>query len=507
MKLRQSFLSALTLVLASTFVNAQDAAALTGPGLPSRKPAVTTDGLERLISRSKLLAHAEQFFSFAQLSNGNRAFGSKGHEATIQYIKRLLDRTGYYDVEFQTFTYPYAESRSQLTVDGKDLLTQAFTYSPGGDVTAPIAIVSNVGCEASDYPTLTGKIALIKRGDCDFGLKVAYAGGAGASGAIIYTNVDTAPSGGTLGQPSRPEGPYVPSAFIHKADGEAFISRINAGEEVVASIHATAISEDRSTSNVIATTKQGDRDNIIVAGAHSDSVPAGPGLNDDGSGSMGILEVALNLAKFKVKNAVRFIWWSAEEFGLVGSEYYVEHLSDEERQKIALYLNFDMIASPNAGFFVFDGDGNATDIPGPAGSEVIETLYRGYFDSHNIRTGSAVFGGSSDYQPFVDVGIPSGGLMTGAGGLKTAEGAEWWGGEAGVAYDRCYHQLCDNLENLFVDAWERNSKAIAYSIATYAQGIEGIPRTPRPPTRTLRVSKLSYEQRLHLTCDHDDDAA
>jgi hypothetical protein len=144
MKLRQSFLPVLILTLASTFFDAQDAAALT----PSRAPAVTTDALERLISRNKLLAHAEQFFSFAQLSNGNRAFGSEGHEATIHYIKRLLDETGYYDVEFQTFTYPYAEARSQLTVDGKDLFTSAFTYSPGGDVTAPLAVVSNVGCQA-----------------------------------------------------------------------------------------------------------------------------------------------------------------------------------------------------------------------------------------------------------------------------------------------------------------------------------------------------------------------
>ena len=110
---------------------------------------------------------------------------------------------------------------------------------------------------------------------------------------------------------------------------------------------------------------------------------------------------------------------------VAAGEIDVEHLPEEERQKVALYLNFDMIASPNSGYFVFDGDGNATDIPGPPGSEVIETLYRSYFDSYNIHTGSAVFGGSSDYQPFVDAGIPSGGLMTGAGGLKTIEGAQW----------------------------------------------------------------------------------
>ncbi|KAF6743008.1 hypothetical protein DFP72DRAFT_1021496 [Ephemerocybe angulata] len=506
MRLQVSLLSALS--LASGFASTVAQSEITGAGFPSLKQPVTTKALESLINRKNLLGHAEQLLKFSELSNGTRAFGSKGHEATIHYVKKLLERTGYYDVEFQTFTWPYSESTSKLTVDGQDVWTSTFTYAPGGDVTAPIALVANDGCQVSDYPVLTGKVALIKRGNCDFGLKVAFAGGAGASGAIIYNNVDGRPTGGTLAQPTRPEGPYVPSAYITTADAAGFIEKINAGTEVSATIHATVINEDRSTSNVIATTKQGDRNNVIMAGAHSDSVPAGPGLNDDGSGSIAILEVALNLAKFRgPKNAVRFAWWTAEEFGLVGSEHYVAQLPEAERQKVALYLNFDMIASPNSGYFVFDGDGNATNVPGPSGSEVIESLYRSYFDSHSIKTGSAVFGGSSDYQPFVDVGIPSGGLMTGAGGVKTAEGAEWWGGEAGVAYDVCYHQKCDDIQNLRVDVWERNAKAIAHSIATYANSIQGIPRTTRPPVSSLRVSKLSYEERIHLTCDHEDDAA
>lgn len=232
----------------------------------------------------------------------------------------------------------------------------------------------------------------------------------------------------------------------------------------------------------------------------------------------------MNLAKYRVKNAVRFGWWSAEEFGLVGSEYYVDHLPEEERQKVALYLNFDMIASPNAGIFVFDGDGNATTIPGAPGSAAIETLYRDYFYSHDVVPGAAGFTGNSDYQPFLDIGIPTGGLNTGSGGIKTAEEAARyvqaslsekpcshsicrWGGQAGIAYDACYHLACDTVQNLNVDVWERNAKSIAHGIATYANDITGIPRAPRPPVRTLRVAKLSYEQRLHLSCDHDDDSS
>lgn len=140
---------------------------------------------------------------------------------------------------------------------------------------------------------------------------------------------------------------------------------------------------------------------------------------------MGILEVALNLPKFSVNNAVRFIWWTAEEFGLIGSEYHVEHLSEEARQKIAIYLNFDMIASPNGGYFIFDGDGNETNLPGAPGSKAIEDMYRAYFDMHSIRVGPAGFTGGSDYQPFVDIGVPAGGLHTGTSPSKTEQGAEW----------------------------------------------------------------------------------
>ncbi|KAJ3550933.1 hypothetical protein NMY22_g128 [Coprinellus aureogranulatus] len=467
------------------------------PVLSQDNPPLNPQALEDLVNRDNLLKHAEQFLAFSELSNGTRAFGSKGHDATIRYIKRLLDETGFYDTEFEEFVYSYSEATAQFSVNGHSYPTRGLGYAPSGEVTGPVP----------DFPgTVKGNIALILRGTCDLGLKVALAGGAGAIGSIIYNNIDAEPISGTLGAPSRPQGPYVPSAYISGLNGKAFIASIEAGTEVIANIRVQSIVEDRITANVIATTKEGDRENVIVAGAHSDSVPAGPGLNDDGSGSMGILEVALSLAKFNgVKNAVRFIWWSAEEFGLIGSEYHVEHLSDEARQKVALYLNFDMIASPNAGYFVFDGDGDETGVPGPPGSEAIESLYRAYFDRHNITTGSAVFGGSSDYQPFVDVGIPSGGLMTGASGIKTAEGAQLWGGEAGIAYDICYHQRCDVIENLNVDAWERNSKAVAHSIATYAQSVEGIPRPLRGPVRSLRVSNLSYEERLHLTCDHDDD--
>ena len=209
------------------------------------------------------------------------------------------------------------------------------------------------------------------------------------------------------------------------------------------------------TSNVLAELPGKNRDNVVMAGAHLDSVPAGPGINDNGSGSAGLLEVAENLGKVKPQNTLRFAWWGAEEANLVGSTYYVNNLTDAEYAKIALYLNFDMIGSPNHGLFIYDGD-NSDQVgagPGPAGSAQIEQTFQRFFESRGLPTQGTDFSGRSDYGPFIAVGIPSGGLFTGAEGIKTAEEATLWGGTAGQAYDPCYHQACDTIDNVNLGRW------------------------------------------------------
>lgn len=267
------------------------------------------------------------------------------------------------------------------------------------------------------------------------------------------------------------------------------MATINSGVTVIGNLVVDAVVETRYTANVIATTKGGDQNNVVFSGGHTDSVLAGPGINDDGSGSMGILEIALKLTDFSVTNAVRFGFWSAEEFGLVGSEYHVTTASEEELSKIALYLNFDMIASPNFGYFIYDGDGDAFGTSGPPGSDHMEHLFEDYFQSVGIKTAPTAFDGRSDYGPFLDAGIASGGLFTGAEDLKTAEEAVWWGGQAGVAYDINYHAAGDNVANLNVGAWIQNAKAAAHAIATYALSTEGIPKRPEQRRITARVSK------------------
>ncbi|KAI5777993.1 hypothetical protein EDC01DRAFT_676104 [Geopyxis carbonaria] len=474
---------------------------------PPKRPLVQSNQLRRTLTRSALLKHADALEAHAALSNGTRAFGTAGHNATVDYIKSKLDATGYYDTELQTFSYLFSEGTATFTADGAAYASAWFTYGPGGDASGPILAVDNLGCTAADFPAaVAGAIALIKRGTCEFGLKIALAGAAGAAGAVVYNNADGAIGGGTLGSPSRPDvGPYVPAASISGVDGVALLAKAAAGN-VTGAIHVDALNEDRYTSNVLATSKGGDKKNLIFSGGHTDSVPAGPGVNDDGSGSMAILEIALQLPKWSVKNAVKFGFWTAEEYGLVGSEHYVTGLTPAEQSDIAVYLNFDMIASPNYGYLVYDGDGSAFNISGPAGSDHIEHLFESYFADVGEKSAPTAFDGRSDYGPFLDAGIPSGGLFTGAEGLKTEQGAAWWGGEAGVAYDVNYHAKGDGKANCNVGAWIQNTKAAAHAIATYARSLEGIPRGVAQAAARVKATnrkQASHAQRRHFACNHE----
>lgn len=220
--------------------------------------------------------------------------------------------------------------------------------------------------------------------------------------------------------------------------------------------------------NLIADWPGGDPNQVVMTGAHLDSVTAGPGINDNGSGSAAILETALAVARsgFTPTKHLRFGWWGAEELGLRGSQYYVNNLPSTERTKIKQYLNFDMVGSPNAGYFVYDGD-NSDGVgsgPGPAGSAQIEQTIQAYFSSIGVPTRGTDFDGRSDYGPFISVGIPAGGTFTGAEGTKSSAQASLWGGTAGQAFDPCYHRSCDTTSNINDIALDRNADAIAHTV-------------------------------------------
>ncbi|MGW3849504.1 M28 family metallopeptidase [Streptomyces fagopyri] len=214
-------------------------------------------------------------------------------------------------------------------------------------------------------------------------------------------------------------------------------------------------SSGRTGYNLIADWPGGDTGHVVMAGSHLDSVTAGPGINDNGSGSAAVLETALAVsrAQYQPTRHLRFAWWGAEELGMVGSKYYVNSLSSANRAKISDYLNFDMIGSPNPGYFVYDDD------------PTIEKTFKDYFTGLGIATEPETEGdGRSDHSPFKNAGIPVGGLFSGADYIKTAAQAAKWGGTSGQAFDRCYHASCDTSSNINDTALNRNADALAYAV-------------------------------------------
>ena len=313
-------------------------------------PPVSSEQLQSLISLDELISGAARLQAFADASGGNRVFGGPGHNATVNFLYEVLESTGYYDVSLQEFIAPYSGGTASLTVNGEEIPVDLLTYTGEGSGTGPLVAVDNLGCEASDYPPeVSGGVALISRGECTFATKATNAQAAGAIGAAIYNNAPGSLAG-TLGEP----GDYPPTVGMTTEDGEALLALLDAGS-VEATIITDVVEENRTTYNVLAETKGGDHDNVVVLGGHTDSVEKGPGINDDGSGIIGILNVAIALTNFSVTNAVRFGFWSAEEFGLLGSTAYVQQVnhSAADVAKIRLYLNFDMIASPNYVYAIY----------------------------------------------------------------------------------------------------------------------------------------------------------
>ncbi|MFF3019844.1 M28 family metallopeptidase [Streptomyces sp. NPDC057939] len=428
-------------------------------------------------------SHLKVFQSLADYNNGNRVAGSKGHVQSAQYIEAVLKAAGY-KVTKNEFNFVYVEAIAEkLAVNGdngRDIPIHLMTYTASGPeegVTAQVSVVpvdadGTNGCEPGDFAAgaFTGKIALVQRGGCTFAVKQANAAAAGAVGTIIYNNTDGALNG-TLGDANAGK---VPTGGITKADGEKLAAEAAAGP-VEVTLDIRELRENRKTYNVIAETKGGDENNTVFLGAHLDSVAAGPGINDNGSGSAGILQVAQRLAsqQTKIKNKVKFGWWSAEEYGLLGSEAYVASLTEEQKKQIKLYLNFDMIGSPNAAYFVYDGDdSDATGAgPGPEGSAQLEKGITDFLDSKNIPHEGTDFSGRSDYGPFIEVGIPSGGTFTGAEGIKSPEQAAKFGGQAGVAYDVNYHGKGDDITNIDQKALDINVDVIANAVGHYAHDL------------------------------------
>lgn len=421
--------------------------------------------------------HQAALQAIADANGHTRVSGSPGYDASVTYAENVFRSAGYnvtvQPFQFQTFVSLAPAILEQVAPIPGPIANDIMSYSGSGDVTAATNIPAGsiLGCNAADWAGFpAGNIALISRGACTFAIKATNAFNAGAVGVVIYNNIPGALNG-TLGNGFTLD---IGVTGISQANGQALAALVPAG--LTLRLKTETFRGIATTYNVIAETTRGDPNNVIMVGAHLDTVNAGPGINDNGSGSAAILETAQQMAKVRPFNKVRFALWGAEESNLVGSAYYVNNLSAEERAKIALYLNFDMIGSPNHVFFVYDGDdSDAVGNPaGPAGSAQIEDVFEYFYSSHSIPYKGTDFSGRSDYGPFIGVGIPSGGLFTGAEGIKTAEEAALWGGTAGLAYDPCYHQACDTYANNNDQALDINADAVAYATLYFAMNTEAV---------------------------------
>ncbi len=235
--------------------------------------------------------------------------------------------------------------------------------------------------------------------------------------------------------------------------------------------------DDTNVRNVIAQTRTGSPERVVMVGAHLDSVPEGPGINDNGSGVASLLEIAVRLGGSPaVSNAVRFAWWGSEEVGFIGSTDYVETLSEDDRDRIAFYLNVDMVGSPNPGYLVQGGQGGDSEESGPPGSATVARVLVDQLAAAGVTAETTEFEGGSDYVPFIDAGIPSGGIYSGDSAEKTAEQVARWGGRAGEVFDHCYHTPCDRLDNIDSTALDRHTDAIAGTMAHFAMSTDSLTR-------------------------------
>jgi Zn-dependent M28 family amino/carboxypeptidase len=420
--------------------------------------------------------HLQVLQDIASVSGGNRAAGTPGYDRSAEYVAERLKEAGYV-VRLEEFEFPFFEERAPpvlvtSTPGGANApastgAVRTFFNSGSSNVTGPLRsvnlglpaelpVASASGCEAADFQNFErGSVALIRRGTCTFQTKVENAVAAGAVGIVIMnegTNGRTDTFSGTLRQPAAIPVVGISYEYGHSLDIAART------EGATMRLAVNAVTGKRPTRNVLADMPVSRDGSLIVVGAHLDSVPEGPGINDNGSGAAAVLEAALRLARepTQARGRVRFAFWGAEEQGLVGSRHHVDTLSEDERRRVALYINLDMVGSPNFMRFV---QGSAT--TDSAAVAVARRELIADFREHNLtveeRTGGRY--GSDDIS-FSKKDIPTVGLYTGASGLKSEAQAGVFGGAAGRPYDPCYHRACDTIDNINREVLEQNTRAL-----------------------------------------------
>ncbi|CAF3716031.1 unnamed protein product [Rotaria sp. Silwood1] len=486
-----------------------------------------------------LMHHLEQLQVIADQSNGTRAIGTRGFDGTLDYITEQLEQNTNLIVRHEYFTLkncavqgtPQLQSQINGFIEDHIHLTDfahiIFTAAANFDSFVRLVSIPNLGCQNSDWMnvSVTDSIALVKRGVCTFPEKTQLAEKYRAKGLLMYNDGTASDRFQAVRYVRSHLNATIPGYFLSYNLGMKFVNAaINSSTN--ASIKMIIDVRDAEIGNICADTPTGNKTATIVIGAHSDGVLDGSGINDDGSGSVGILVLALNLARLLSTSSlnyaqllyrIRFCWWGAEEVGLLGSIYHVEQASlssatieSGRLQDYLVYFNYDMIASPNSNFGILDsisippGTSNKT-LPG---TDRITNLFQQWFDEQKLPWTRSGIGGGSDFVPFLTGGIASGGVNTGAGGFKSSTErdryAELLGtGNAGLAnvpYDSCYHQQCDRITNVNPFAYGKIVKAAAYAIE-YVGRLNDLENWLYPEGRVKHVNPFN---RKHVYDIHHD---
>jgi Peptidase family M28/PA domain len=475
---------------------ATDASAITSAQCEARVND-TPGTLLPCIQTADLMQHMQDFQTIADNNPGpdghpSRNSGEPGYKASVDYVANLMNQWGY-DVTIQTYKFDYyaytgiptlselspVSNSYVLDVDwgpGQSLGTATADLQPAGGIIIPPTPTSSStsGCTAADFTGFTsGRIALIQRGGCNFGVKVLNAEAAGASGVIIFNEGNPGRTGLQLGILVDAAGnsfvPSIPVAFTTFAVGSDLLAQYQqAVQQNTALPHMTlsipAIFKPNADDyNVIAESKGGDKNHVLVVDAHLDAI-YGAGMLDNASGSATILDIARMMKNVTPTNKLRFIWFGGEELGILGSEYYVSHLSSNDLSHIGYDLDADVTATPN--YVVGVLDPAARNLFGGTVPTFPNRVYKAsliardqavdYFSSLGLNHEFFSPQGT-DAISFNNVGIPASGVLTGQDCCKTQAEVDLFGGFTGnfegnvPSFDGgCVDnpfRWCDNLAN------------------------------------------------------------
>lgn len=426
--------------------------------LPSIPPTSGPSSL--LVDQTLISEHLDALQAIADANNGIRAAGTPGYDASADYVAQVMAGLGF-QVERHSFDFPFFDETEPVSVGFGDIgwtspqWLHAALYSASGDVEAESEYVFG-GCDPADWSTFTaGHIAMIDGGGCYMRQKVESAQAAGAVAMISFYPW----AANEIRRPTLldPEGITIPVVVA----GSEPATALREQEGQVVNVYVQADNHIATVDNIIATLP-GATERTVMLGGHLDSVLDGPGLNDNGSGVAALLSLAGSVAAGpQPQSTIRYGFWSAEEFGDLGSFAYVDSLGSNELGLIDAYVNLDMVGSPNPGRFVYD---EATASAGS--SELTASLLAG-FEALGQPARTVATGDASDHFAFALAGIPVGGVFSGLGPMEPQD-ADLFGGEALVPMDPCYHLVCDTRANVDLESAALQGQVVANLLAELA---------------------------------------